>query len=100
MVLNVHSCLPVRTSNARTRPLVLLWEATVAPSRNDDPMMTTSLTTVGVECNPISPVSSSICWSAPTTAPCFRSTIPLVPNDPTGAPVCALSDTRRYPVVT
>ena len=39
MVLNVHSSLPVRTSNARTRPLVLLWVAdrrAFAERRADD----------------------------------------------------------------
>ena len=55
IVLNVQSSLPVRTSNARTSPLVLLCVVTVMPSLNDDPTMTTSLTTVGVECRPISP---------------------------------------------
>ena len=62
MVLNVQSSLPVRTSNARTSPLVLLCVLTVAPSRNDEPMMTTSLTMAGVACRPISPVSRSIGW--------------------------------------
>ena len=95
MVLNVQSSLPVRTSNARTRPFVLLWVLTVAPSRIDDPMITTSLTTAGVECSPISPVSRSIGWPAPNTAPCFRSTMPSLPNELIGAPVFALSDTRR-----
>ena len=65
MVLNRQSCLPVRTSKARTRPFVLLCVATVVPSRNDDPTMTMSPTTVGVECKPISPVSRSICWPLP-----------------------------------
>src|SRR6516164_8818194 len=31
IVLNVQSSLPVRTSRARTRPLVLLWVFTVKP---------------------------------------------------------------------
>ena len=37
MVLKRHSCLPVRTSKARTTPLVLLWVGTVAPSRMEEP---------------------------------------------------------------
>ena len=40
IVLNRQICLPVRTSKARTSPFVLLCVETVAPSRNDDPMMT------------------------------------------------------------
>ena len=39
IVLNVQSSLPVRTSNARTSPLVLLCVETVAPSRIAEPMM-------------------------------------------------------------
>ena len=37
-MLNRQICLPVRTSNARTSPFLLLCVETVAPSRNDDPM--------------------------------------------------------------
>ncbi len=95
MVLNVQITLPVRTSNARTSPLVLLCVDTVAPSRNDDPTRATSLTTTGVEWTPISPVSRSIGWRLPYTAPTFRSTMPLVPNELIGAPVFAFSATRR-----
>src|SRR3954470_8263779 len=43
IVLNVHSSFPVRASNARTSPLVLLCVLTVAPSRNDEPTMIVSL---------------------------------------------------------
>ena len=46
-MLKRQSCLPVRTSNARTSPLVLLCVETVAPSRNDEPTMTMSPTTAG-----------------------------------------------------
>src|SRR5205823_2739142 len=100
IVLNVHSSLPLFTSNARTSPLVLLCVFTVIPSLNEEPTMTTSLTTVGVECRPISPVSSSICWPLPITAPFFRSTTPPSPNDGTIDPFFAFSAIRRYPVVT
>src|SRR6202049_387008 len=37
IVLNVQSTFPVRASNARTSPLVLLCVTTVAPSRIDEP---------------------------------------------------------------
>jgi hypothetical protein len=47
IVLNVHNSLPLRTSNARTMPLVLLCVSTVAPSRNDEPTIATSLTIAG-----------------------------------------------------
>ena len=87
IVLNVQSSLPVRTSNARTSPLVLLCVLTVAPSRNDEPTITTSLAIAGVECTPISPVSRSICWPLPNTTPTFRSTMPSVPNELISAPV-------------
>src|SRR6516164_8755719 len=100
IVLNVHSVLPVRTSYAWTSPFVLLWVLTVRPSRNDEPTSTTSFATVGVEWSPISPVSRLICSPLPTTAPIFMSTIPSLPNVLIGWPVCAFSDTRRYPVVT
>ena len=53
------------TSKARTRPLVLLCVTTVMPSLKDEPTMTMSLTTSGVECRPTSPVSRSICWPVP-----------------------------------
>ena len=43
--------------------------------------MTVSLTTVGVECRPISPFSRSICLSLPMTTPTFRSMTPFLPND-------------------
>src|SRR6478736_5795106 len=95
IVLNVHSVLPVRTSKARASPLLLLCVTTVKPSLNDDPTSTTSPTTVGVECNPISPVSRLIGWRLPKTTPSFRSTTPFLPNDDTSAPVCALSATSR-----
>src|SRR5205823_6320750 len=49
IVLNVQSVFPVRTSYARTRPLVLLCVFTVSPSRKEDPTITTSFATVGVE---------------------------------------------------
>src|SRR5207245_7520066 len=81
IVLNVHSSLPLFTSNARTRPFVLLWVLTVIPSLNDDPTITTSLTMSGVEWSPISPVSRSIGCPLPNTAPFFRSTTPPSPND-------------------
>src|SRR6266852_7970534 len=80
IVLNVQRSLPLFTSNARTRPFVLLWVLTVIPSLNDDPTITTSFTTVGVECRPISPTSRSICSPAPFIAPTFRSTTPFLPN--------------------
>src|SRR5205814_3712854 len=95
IVLKVQSSFPVLTSHARTRPLVLLCVFTVSPSRKEEPTITTSLATVGVECKPISPVSRSICCPLPTTAPTFISTTPLVPNPGTGTPVFALSDTSR-----
>ena len=62
----------MRTSNARTSPLVLLCVLTVAPSRNDDPTITTSFAIAGVACQPISPVSRSICWPAPNTTPSLQ----------------------------
>ena len=65
IVLNVHNSFPVRASNARASPLVLLCVVTVMPSFIDDPTSTTLLTTTGVECTPISPVSRSICWLLP-----------------------------------
>src|SRR4051794_30799824 len=46
-------------------------------SNDDDPTMTVSLTTVGVEWRPISPFSRSSCLSLPMTTPTFRSTTPL-----------------------
>ena len=49
MVLNFHSIFPVRTSKARTRPLVLLCVTGVKPSFIDEPTMATSLTMAGVE---------------------------------------------------
>src|SRR5439155_296757 len=91
IVLNVQSTLPLFTSKARTRPLVLLWVLTVMPSLNDEPTMTTSLTTVGVEWRPISPVSRSICCPFPNTAPFFMSTTPPSPKDGSIAPCRALS---------
>src|SRR5262245_23947196 len=98
MVLNCQSFFPVRTSNARTRPLVLLCEATVAPSLNADPTITTSPATAGVECTPISPLSRSICLSTPLTTPTFKSTVPSLPNEVTNAPVFAFNSTSLYPV--
>ena len=95
IVLNVQSSLPVRTSNARTSPFVLLCVGTVAPSRNDDPMIATSLTTVGVAWRPISPVSRSIGCRFPNTAPTFRSTMPFVPKELIVDPVRAFSATSR-----
>src|SRR5581483_2101741 len=95
IVLNVQSSLPVLTSNARTSPLVLLCVLTVAPSRNDEPTSTTSFTTTGVECTPISPVSRSIGCPLPYTAPFFRSTMPLSPNALIIAPECAFNATSR-----
>src|SRR4029078_10233497 len=95
IVLNVQSSLPLFTSNARTRPLVLLWVLTVIPSLNDEQTITTSLATVGVECRPISPVSSSICCPLPNTAPFFRSTTPPSPKLGIIAPFLALSASRR-----
>ena len=80
IVLNCHSILPVLTSNARTWPLLLLCVLTVMPSLNAEPTMTTSFTTVGVECRPISPVSRSICWPLPKTVPFFMSTTPPSPK--------------------
>jgi len=44
------------------------------------------LTMVGVEWRPISPLSMSICWPLPKTAPFFRSTTPPSPNDGIIAP--------------
>ena len=67
MVSKRHSSLPVFTSKARTRPLVLLWVSMVAPSFMEEPTITTSPATVGVEWTPISPVSRSICWPFPLT---------------------------------
>src|SRR5204862_1735405 len=87
IVLNVHSVLPVRTSKARANPLLLLCVTTVKPSLNDDPTSTTSPTTVGVECKPISPVSRLIGCRFPYTTPSLRSTTPLLPNEATGWPV-------------
>ena len=82
IVLKVHNRLPVRTSNPRTSPLVLLWVFGVPPSRNADPTMTTpSLVTDGVECTPISPVTRSICCPLPNTTPSFKSTMPSLPKD-------------------
>jgi hypothetical protein len=81
MVLNCQIFLPVRTSKARTSPLVLLWVTGWVPSLKEDPTITTSFATVGVAWMPISPVSRSICWLTPLTAPSFRSTIPSLPND-------------------
>jgi len=95
MVLNVHSSLPVRASKARTTPLVLLWVLTVAPSLNDEPTMIVSLTIAGVEWMPISPVSRSIGWRLPNTAPTFKSTTPSVPNERTSDPLFASSSTSR-----
>ena len=95
MVLNVHSNRPVRASNARTSPFVLLWVLTVAPSRNDEPMITVSPTMAGVEWTPISPVSRSIGWRLPNTAPAFRSTTPSVPKVRTSDPLFASSSTSR-----
>ena len=46
IVLKVHRSLPVRTSKARARPLVLVWVTTCVPSLNAEPTITTSLTTV------------------------------------------------------
>src|ERR1700730_5725398 len=100
MVLNVQSTLPLFTSIARTSPLVLLCVLTVMPSLNDEPTITTSLTTVGVEWRPISPVSRSIGWPLPNTAPFCMSTTPPSPNDGIIAPFFALSAIRRKPVVT
>ena len=40
--------------------------------------MTTSLTMIGVEWMPISPVSRSICSPLPFTTPTFRSTMPFL----------------------
>src|SRR3954470_21543486 len=59
MVLNVHNNLPVRTSNSRASPLVLFCVLTVPHSRNDEPMIATSLTIAGLACHPISPLSRS-----------------------------------------
>ena len=95
MVLKRQSCLPVRTSKARTTPLVLLCVETVMPSRNDEPMITTSPTMAGVEWMPISPVSRSICSLTPLTTPVLRSTTPLPPKVLITAPVLALSETSR-----
>jgi hypothetical protein len=95
IVLNVQISLPVRTSKARTRPFVLLCVLTVAPSRNDDPMMTESRAIVAVEWTPISPFSRSIGWLRPNTAPTLRSTRPLVPNERIIDPSRAFSATRR-----
>ena len=67
----------------------------VMPSFIDEPTMIVSLTTVGVECSPISPVSRSICWPLPFTTPTFRSTTPSLPKDGIGAPVLALSAISR-----
>src|SRR4029078_12792784 len=69
IVLKVQSSLPLFTSNARTRPLVLLWLLTSMSFLNNEPTMTTSLTTVGVEWRPISPTSRSIACPLPNTAP-------------------------------
>ena len=54
------------------------------PSFIDEPTMTVSLTTVGVEWRPISPVSRSIGLPSPNTTPTFRSTTPSLPKDGTG----------------
>src|SRR5205814_8931718 len=78
MVLNGQRSLPLRTSYARARPLVLLCVLTVIPSLNDEPTRITSFTTVGVEWRPASPVSKSICRSAPLVMPTLRSTMPAL----------------------
>ena len=49
IVSNCQSFFPVRTSNARTSPLVLSCVSTVAPSRIADPTMAMSRTMMGVE---------------------------------------------------
>ena len=46
-------------------PLVLLCVTGCEPSLKDEPTITTSFTTVGVACRPISPVSRSICLLRP-----------------------------------
>src|SRR5947209_2671955 len=57
MVLKRQICLPVLASNARTRPFALVLKRYPRPSAIEDPTITTSLTTVGVECRPIPPPS-------------------------------------------
>ena len=74
---------------------MLLCVVIVMPSFIDDPTMIVSLTTVGVECRPISPVSRSICCPLPYTTPTFMSTTPFLPNDGIGWPVFALSAISR-----
>src|SRR3954465_180362 len=81
IVLKRHSCLPVFTSNARTRPFAFVLYRYPRPSNIDDPTMIVSFTTVGVAWRPISPFSRSSCLSLPMTTPTFRSSTPLVPND-------------------
>src|SRR5262245_66503220 len=82
IVLKVHSRFPVWTSNACTRPFVLLCVFGVPPSRNDDPISTTPLfVTAGVECTPISPLTRSIGWRLPNTAASFRSMLPVLPQE-------------------
>ncbi len=100
MVLKRHSSLPLRTSNARTTPLVLLWVGTVAPSRMEEPTITTSPVTVGAAWMPISPRSRSICSLFPFTTPTLMSRMPSLAKEGITAPVLALSSTRRKPVVT
>ena len=56
MLWKVQSSLPVFTSKARTRPLVLFMRQGWEPSLKDEPTITMLFTTVGVVCRPISPV--------------------------------------------
>jgi len=58
--------------------LVLLWVGTVAPSRIDDPTITTSPVTVGAAWMPISPRSRSICSLLPFWTPTFEIEQPVV----------------------
>ena len=95
IVLNVQSSLPVRTSKARTSPLVLLCVVTVMPSLNDEPTMTTSLTTVGVACRPISPVSRSIGCRLPIDHADLQIDDAVFAEAGITAPVFAFSATSR-----
>src|SRR5262249_53941858 len=100
MVLNVQRSLPDFTSNARSWPLLVLCVLTVMPPFIAIPTITTSLTTVGVECRPASPVSRSLCWPVPLTTPTLRSTTPSFPKLEILMPVFASSPRRQYPVDT
>ena len=59
MVWNVHSFLPVRTSNARTSPLTFSLLGAVPPCVSAGPITMTPFETTGGELLPILPIGSS-----------------------------------------